>query len=159
METLMCSSVSIYGHALTRGSRYEVVEADRLRCQVRLRGDDGRVRWFPSHCFARPDQPLPVMTEFTIDDPLPEEGTSAPVEVTVRFVSGERRWCVFATPQALVRCGDWVDGTRVRFHARNRHVIVAAELSRELIGRMLRHLDAQGDLVECTLPVFEGNGG
>jgi hypothetical protein len=158
MEALVCASVSVYGHALSRGSTYEVLATDLHRRQIRVTGDDGRARWFPSHCFAHPEQPLPVMMEFTIEDHLPREGPSTPVEVTIRFVSGERRWCVFATPQALVECGDWIDGTRLRFHARNRHVILAEEITEDLIGRMLRYLDAQGELVECTLPLFETNG-
>lgn len=154
-ETVVCSRVSVYGHALTRGEAYEVVETDRARRQVRVRGDHGMLRWFPSHCFARPDEPIPVMMEYTIDDAIPEGGATAPVEVTIRFVSGERRWCIFATPRALAGCGDWIDGTRLRFHARNRHLILAEQVNGDLIDRILRHLDEQGDLVECTLPLFE----
>jgi hypothetical protein len=86
-------------------------------------------------------------------------GEECPVGVKVQLSSGEQRWCLFATPSMLQRGGDRIDGTEVRFHFLNRHLIVASELSEELIGRMLRHLDSQGDLVACTSPLGDGDEG
>ncbi len=43
----------------------------------------------------------------------------------------------------------------MRFHFGMPHLIVAAELSQELIEAMLRYIDSQGELVDCTLPLPE----
>ena len=152
MDELICANVSVYGGALTRGKRYAVLAADPAKGQVRVKGDNGRCRWFPLSCFVQGDQHVPTLDEYHLDDPL-EPGTDSTVEVTVRLSDGEERWCAFATPAALGRSGSWVEGTRVPFRYGNRHLIIAGELSEELIGRMLRYIDSQGALTECSLPL------
>jgi hypothetical protein len=91
------------------------------------------------------------MFTHTIDDPITDPLTSC-VEVTVDLGDGRRRWCFFATPQALAACGDWVEGTRVPLHLGVPHMIVVGELSEGIIGRVLRQLHAEGELEFHTAP-------
>jgi hypothetical protein len=143
-------SESVYRGALTRGKHYTVLTLDDGKSQVRIKGDNGRTRWFPAYCFDQSDRSVPALAAFHLDDPIrPDE--DLPVEVTVELSNGERRWCIFATPSALASCGDWIEGSQVPWHYGNRHIIIARELSEDLIGRMLHHIDSQGELVECTL--------
>ena len=157
MNELVCVSESVYRGALTRGERYIVLGNDAEKRQVRIKCDNGRIRWFPAYCFDQGDRAVPMLTAFHLDDPIsPDEDT--PIEVTVELSNGERRWCIFATPSALASFGDWIDGTEIPFHFGNRHVIILRELSEDLVGRILRYIDTQGELLECTLPLEPRSG-
>ncbi|HKI37345.1 MAG TPA: hypothetical protein VKA46_36160 [Gemmataceae bacterium] len=92
------------------------------------------------------------MLQYTIDDPITQPLTYC-VEVTITFGDGRKRWCFFATPEALTACGDWVEGTRVRVHLGVPHRIVVSELSAEIIDRVLKGLHATGELEAHTLPL------
>ena len=152
MSEMICVCESVYRDALTRGKRYAVRAIDSEKRQVRITGDNGRTRWFPVYCFDQSDLSVPMLATFHLDDPIrPHE--DLPIEVTVELSNGEQRWCIFATPSSLASCGDWIEGTQVPFHYCNRHIIIARELSEELVGRMLRYIDSQGELAECTLPL------
>ncbi len=94
------------------------------------------------------------MLAYTIDDPITDPLSSC-VEVTVNFGDGCKRWCFFATPEALTACGDWVEGTRIRLHLGVPHMIVVSELSEGVIDRVLRQLDAADELEAHTAPLSE----
>lgn len=155
MAELICISESVYNGALTRGRRYAVISVNDR--QVRIKGDNGRIRWFPLYCFQGTEHTVPILSSFCLDDDI-TLSTDLPIEVTVQLSNGERRWCIFATPSALVNCGDWIAGTKVPFHYGNKHIILAKELSEDLIERILRYIDSQGELVECTLPLEMDEG-
>ena len=91
------------------------------------------------------------LESFTIDDNM-QLSDQVGIEVTVIFADGSRRWCFFMTPKALEAAGDWVEGTQVRHHLGELHMIVVSEISHEIISRILRTLDAQNDLVRRTIP-------
>jgi hypothetical protein len=74
------------------------------------------------------------------------------VEVTIDF-GGRKRWLFFATPGLLSSVGDWVDGTHVRLHLGERHMIVVSELSAGIIDAVLRQLYNAGELESRTLPL------
>ncbi len=152
MSELACVSESVYRDALTRGKLYTVLATDGEKRQVRILGDNERIRWFPAYCFDQGDRTVPVLTRYWIEDPITSD-YDLPIEVTVLLSNNEKRWCIFTTPSGLANCGDRVEGTEVCFHYGNRHIIIAGELSKELIGRMLHHIDRQGQLVECTFPL------
>jgi hypothetical protein len=97
----------------------------------------------------------PSIASYRIEDRLdrPEEGA---VEVVLQLSDGQRRWCFFFTPERMALVGDWIEGTQVRMHLGVTHMIVVAELTPEIIDRVLRELDAKGLLLEHTRPVGEG---
>jgi hypothetical protein len=146
----------VYQAALTRGRRYTILATDDERHQVRIKGDNGRTRWFPAFCFSSDSRPVPTLARYQLEDPI-EPNQDNIIEVTMRLSDGQRRWCIFATPMALGNCRDWIEGTQIPFYYCNRHLIIAGELSEDLIGRMLRYIDCQGYLAECTLPFANDN--
>jgi hypothetical protein len=152
MSEMVCVRESVYRYALTRGQRYTVFAADDAKRQVRVKGNNGRTRWFPIYCFDQSTRSVPTLATFHLDDPISADDDLS-IEVTVELSDGERRWCTFVTPDALASRGDWIDGTQIPFHYGNRHIVVARELSEDLIGRMLRYIDSQGELAQCTLPL------
>lgn len=91
------------------------------------------------------------MVPYTIDDPIKSPLTCS-VSVTLDFGS-EKRWLFFATPQLLASVGDWVEGTEVRRHLGERHMIVVSELNESIIDTVLRSLHDTGELVSRTLPL------
>lgn len=91
------------------------------------------------------------MLPYTIDDPIIYPLTCS-VEVTIDF-AGCKRWLAFVTPQLLASVGVWVEGTRVRLHLGERHLIVVSELSAVIIDIVLRMLQSTGELESRTLPL------
>jgi hypothetical protein len=91
------------------------------------------------------------MLPYTIDDAITEPLTHS-VEVTIDF-GNRKRWLFFATPQILASIGDFVEGTQVRVHLGVPHMVVVSELSTAIIDKVLRHLDACGELESHTLPL------
>ena len=91
------------------------------------------------------------MLPFTIDDPITDP-LACSVEVTIDF-GGRKRWLFFATPQLFASVGDMVDGTHVRLHLGERHMIVVSELSAGVIEVVLRQLHEAGELESRTLPL------
>lgn len=152
MIELRCKQISVYQGALTRGKQYLEIARDEGAQQVRIEDDRGRKRWYPMYCFDNGIEPLPMLVDYQLEDQTDTIENSF-IEVTVTLSNGERRWCIVATPAALVGCGDWIPETQIRFHYRNRHMLVLEKLSEDLIGRVLRHIDTQGELEECTLPL------
>lgn len=88
---------------------------------------------------------------YTIDDPI-EDPLSCSVEVTIDL-GHCKRWLFFATPSLLASVGDYVDGTNVRMHLGEKHMIVVSELNPEIIAKVLKQLELSGELEERTLPL------
>ncbi len=96
-----------------------------------------------------------MLESFTIDDDLSVQSTGA-IEVTLHLRGRGPRWCYFMRPETLAACGDWIPGTRTRFHFGSPHMIVVdGELNAEIIGQALCQIDAVGDLERCSLPLAE----
>ena len=152
MGVVTCVKESVYSAALTRGETYEVTEVDQAKHQVRLRGESGRTRWFPMHCFVEGSIKVPVLAGFSVDDPL-DGRSQGLVEVTVELTGGQKRWCLVATPKGLVSSGEELEGGVAEFHAPNHHLLIISSLTVGTIGALLRHLDSQGELEACTLPL------
>jgi hypothetical protein len=95
-----------------------------------------------------------MLKSFIIDDSLEIQDTGA-VEVTVEMHDGEKRWCYFVTPQALAACGDWIDGTQIRFHYGAAHmIIVVAPTDAVIIEKALRDIERAGHLYKATISLM-----
>lgn len=93
---------------------------------------------------------------YTIDDPI-ESSSRAMAEVTIHFPTG-KRWLFFITPELLATVGSWVEGTQVRQHLGEKHMIVVSELSPAIIDSVLRQLAAEDDLENRTVPLGDKKG-
>ena len=153
LKELVCVSVDAYAHTLTRGRHYEVLREDEEKQQVYIKGDNGRQRWYPMYCFAETDAHVPVLLGFRLDDPIefPDEQL---IDVIIQLSDGQVRYCSFTTPAALYGSGDFDEESGLSFHYNIPHVIVVDELSEAAIWNILQHIDSQGELLECTLPLI-----
>ena len=80
----------------------------------------------------------------------------AAIEVTIQLSDGKRRWCFFFTPTALSACGDYIEGTQIRYHYGASHMIVVdAVLTKDLINTVIHCIESRGDLLTSTLPYEE----
>lgn len=151
-QSVLCVSESVYREAITRGQLYELLDRDDEKGQIRIVGDDGRTRWFPSYCFNFEEDSVPVLKDFTIDDTI-SNPLNDNIEVSMELSDGTWRWCCFVTPSLLATNGAWVEGTHIRFHYGLHHFIIVNELSIPTITKILREIDGQGELIECSLPL------
>lgn len=92
-----------------------------------------------------------VMYPYTIDDSIDDPLTCS-VEVTIALPEGNR-WLFFATPALLSSVGDYVEGTKVRLHLGERHMIVVSEISAAIVHSVLVMLKSKGELYDRTLPL------
>jgi hypothetical protein len=91
-----------------------------------------------------------ILKSIKIEDDLSIQDSAA-IEVIIKLDSGERRWCFFMTPKALQSCGDWIEGTKIRFHYGSPHmIVVATTLNESLIEKTLRDIDQRGEIILCT---------
>ncbi len=97
----------------------------------------------------------PRIQKIEFEDELSMQDHGA-IEVTISLSDGKRRWCYFMTPAALQACGDWIEGTRIRFHFGAPHMIVVAEtLTENLIEKALRCIEQRGEILDCTMAIEE----
>lgn len=146
---MMCRAVSVYRGSLTRGHTYDVLETDSFLRQYRLRDDRNRDRWYPFECFRAPCELVKIADVVFELDPSAE----VPIEVELRLSDGSRRFLFVATPEMLRRCGDLLSETNVRVHIGNRNLIVASELSSDVVRALLVEVESQDMLEECSLPI------
>ena len=84
-----------------------------------------------------------------IKDPL-KMAARAAIEVHIKTTNGENRWCFFFTPVGIAACGEFIEGTNVRFHHGASHMIVVSEISEKIIEAALKDIENRGVLRECT---------
>jgi hypothetical protein len=95
---------------------------------------------------------IPQLEAIRICDDLASAATAA-IEVEISLSDGHRRWCFFATPEALRQFGDWITGTTIRIHYGVPHLIIVEQLEEAIINQALRYIESQGDLLVCTRPL------
>ena len=158
MGHVRCARVADDAAALSRGNTYEVLDGNERN--VKIRTEEGRVRWFPRTCFVPVDTPLWYLVDFRIGADVDAE-PCAETEVTVVLQQGESgpvhsetRGCYFVTPEYL----------RLRFEeqALSSQLILPVQLglngmvlpvlNHSNIAQALRYLEMQDQLSVCTKP-------
>jgi hypothetical protein len=115
-----------------------------------------------------------MLVSFNIDDTI-VSATDDSVEVTLMFDGGRRRWCFFITPEYINKAlgkrhphskqgQDDFMTTSIAFLGEALttdtgtafgmmyapHMLIVSELSEDVIAATLRHLDAMGELEDCS---------
>ena len=63
-----CGCCGSYPGALVYGQVYDVLNEDLEKRQYRIKGSNGRTRWFPAYCFVPLDHPTPRFTSFEVNE-------------------------------------------------------------------------------------------
>jgi hypothetical protein len=146
-----CVNVGVYAHALTYGDEYAILAGDTDRDQVKVRGDNGKPRWYPNYCFDMSGQQVVRLVRTTIDEP--RDGLHS-VGAVLEFSDGQRRWCYFITPEMLSQLGGAVQFSSERllsFHSP--HMIVVSAITLETIEESLAFIESHGEILDCSLPI------
>jgi hypothetical protein len=92
MGKATCVGEAGYGEALTYSRKYEILAVDEEKRQVKIKGNNGRVRWFHIGCFDLTGSEVAVLVGIKIRDELEPE-PSGWVEVDLELSDGQKRWC------------------------------------------------------------------
>lgn len=151
---IICVKELTFSNVLTKGTEYVILEIDKEREQVKIKGDDERRHWFPIVCFnlLGKDGHVPLLTEVIIQSEIIESLESS-IEVVVKLSDNQVRWCFFVTPHILLTMNQFQseDGIVNMYGAP--HMIVVNKMSREIIQQALKFIDSQGELESCTIPI------
>jgi len=134
-----------------------VIQRDDEKRQIKIAGDNGRVRWYPAYCFEADSARLLKVTSIHIDDPIRNAHLDS-VEVTLMLTDGERearRWCCFLTPAYVYTLFSDPTAPPESF---GRHVIFVPVLTEDSIISAIRYLEAHNQLEACTLPLNKPSG-
>jgi hypothetical protein len=121
-----------------------------MKRQVKIRGDNGKICWYPSGCFDMTGGEVPKIVHILHVD-LIEDPTDW-VEVNLELSNGQRRWCFFITPDLLSRRpGDIKFGSERLLIYNAPHMIVVSALHQQVFEMSLHFIESQGLLLDCTM--------
>ena len=154
-STITCLSVGVYEDALTRGKHYEVLQMDNRKKQIRIRGDNQHIRWFPMILFDLTGSSAPTLTEWWLLNP-PHENIWT--EVGIRLSDGTYRFCLFATISKVERMLTLSDPLPGMWYA---NLIIVHTEADEFYTEMLTYLDQHGQLIQASklMDLPDENGG
>ncbi|CAN5707000.1 hypothetical protein BH10ACT9_BH10ACT9_43670 [soil metagenome] len=144
-----CVDVGVFEGALTWGEQYAVEARDADKGQTRVRGDDGRTRWFPDHCFDLSGRPVLRRVRTYLDDPI-EDAQDFPLDVVLEFADGQRRWCSFATPQMIASFGGTRFGDERLLSFGCPQLIVVTAITEAIIEKSLDYIESHGQLFDSS---------
>lgn len=151
MDAITCVTAGVYKRALTRGRRYTPLAYDAGR-QVKVRGDNGRTRWYPLYCFDPTGGDVASIVEVIIPD-YEVWAAEGEVDAEILLSTGERRWCWFLTPTARSNwCEEPLGAARLLIVGAPHQVFVDS-LSEASIAGALRYLESQNELAALRCSV------
>ncbi|MGE5370594.1 MAG: hypothetical protein ACM3QZ_01260 [Solirubrobacterales bacterium] len=151
MRKATCRTAGVYSEALVRGNTYEILDEDQEKGQVKVKGENGRTRWFSAGCFDFECKPVPALVDWTFDDHVSEDddGTDPNwIEVSFDLSDGSRRWCILYTPERLLSSLGRPDLDPPGLHIP--HMIIVRSYRREDVERTLRYLDEEDRLIGAS---------
>lgn len=149
---ITCTTEGIYD--ITQGRSYPLLALDEENGRVKLRADNGRVRWFPVPYFdLHGDVSVPLLARWQFDQPVTDIATGGTekdnlVEVSFMMTNHTRRWCFFVTPLYLQRLMQERSPEQGLYAC---HMIVARDLRVATVDSILREMDRQGSLLRHSL--------
>jgi hypothetical protein len=147
-----CINVGVFEQALTYGDQYAILARDTEKRQVKVRGDNGRTRWYPDYCFDVSGQPVVRVVRTAIADPI-DDPVTCTVDVVLEFSDGQRRLCDFTTPEALSQRGGVAQFGGVRLLSYSPHMIVVSAITPEMIAQSVAYIESHGDIFNCSKPL------
>ncbi|CAI8832170.1 hypothetical protein [Chryseobacterium sp. IT-36CA2] len=136
-DKIYCKCIGTYSRQLTKRKSYiiEEINADN----VRVKNDEGRLRWYSKFYFSLNNQP--EIISINIDDKI-ENIESDTIEVTIIFSNKAKYWMTFTTPKYLDKI---LDEESYFF---SKHFMIIKRLTGESIKSTVLKLDEQNELIE-----------
>ena len=134
---IKCGSCANFPDALIFGQVYNVIAEDLDKHQYKIKGSNGRTRWFPAYCFVPLAQPTPRLVSFEIDK-VDED------QVNISLDDGTKRWLNLISLPHLTR----ILRSNPFFH--NHATVVVEDKRKANIEGILNHLQDSGELLSAT---------
>ena len=131
---IKCGHSGNFPKALTYGEVYDVLAEDLEKRQYRVKGCNGRTRWYPSYCFVPLNFPTPRITSFEIDES----------EVNITLDDGTKRWL------NLISLSHLSSILQSNVFYQDRASVFVSDLKEADIESILRELQNTGKLLSAT---------
>ena len=136
-----CISVSSYKAHLTFGRQYLVESHDPVKRQLRIRGDQEKLRWFREELFSQVSPKR--ISQVIMDDPLHFDL----VDVRVRLDDRSDWFVTFSTPEGIARI------LKNRGYLLGTDLVFLTKLTEASINDALRSLEEQDELGGMLRPL------
>ncbi len=149
MQEVICTNPSMYWDALTRGQRYPVLAWDEAKQQVKIQGDNGRVRWYPALCFDVSEENARSLRAYTLwiereaAAPGSENPATTNTDALLTFADGTRWWATFFTYANITALSEKNRQTGENLSGKYfwaPHMILIDDVSRPQIEEVVAHL-------------------
>lgn len=146
---VICNSVGTYTEALTRGKEYDVLAENEEKEQIKILGDNNRVRWFNRHYFVPYGSSVPLLFKWQFDDVIldPSEVSFQHIDITIVLSDGQKRWCSICTRAGLM---DYIDRNMDGIVFLIENQIIVKDFSYKVVNDALYNLDQQNELIGST---------
>jgi hypothetical protein len=156
--TCICEGAYSWTGALVWGERYEVLGVNAFNGNIRVRGHNGRTRWFPDYCFDTSGSQVVRILSFSFDDPI-EDPECNWVDISIEFSDGSRRCCTVSTgariaqslsPERYPSVLKDRQGHPFRMIAHLPYTILVSRLTEDVMDATLYYLERQNELFQTT---------
>ncbi|MFF2175430.1 hypothetical protein ACFVT8_03035 [Lysinibacillus sp. NPDC058147] len=151
-KNLICRKHGAYPEVLTRGNKYQLVDINNDKEMVRIKCDNGRVRWFPLYLFSVNREDVIELISWKFDDEVSNDVTETSwIEISLKMSDGSERWCILYTPERLGNFLQQPNLYPTGLHIKN--MIVVKSYNIEDIQNVLDYLNQEDELIGATLPL------
>ncbi|PFP22726.1 hypothetical protein COJ96_25165 [Bacillus sp. AFS073361] len=152
-NNILCRTPGVYSDGLTRGNSYKVIDINNDKEMVRIKCDNGRLRWFPLSLFNVNSEDIIDLISWKFDDEVSNDANETNwIEISMKMSDGSERWCILFTPERLKNALQKPDIHPPGLHIK--HMIVVRSYNVEDIQSVLEYLNQQGELISATLPLL-----
>lgn len=151
-KNLICRTSGVYSDELTRGKLYKVIDMNNDKEMVRMKCDNGRLRWFPLFHFNVNSECILDLISWTFDDEVSNDPNESNwIEINLKMSDGSERWCILYTPERLKNCLQQPNINPKGLHIK--HMIIVKSYNVEDIQSVLDYLNQEDELIGATLPL------
>lgn len=152
-KNIVCRTSGVYSEDLTRGKTYQVIDIKIDEDMVRLKCDDGRLKWFPLYHFNKNGEAVVDLISWKFDDDVTNDPKETNwIEISMKMSDGSKRWCILYTPERLTNLLQQPNISPKGLHIK--HMIVVNSYKIEEIQGVLDYLNSEDELIDATLPLL-----
>lgn len=151
-KNIVCRTPGVYSEGLTRGKSYQVIDINTDEDMVRIKCDNGRLKWFPLSHFNVNGEDIIDLISWKFDDEVSNNPNEINwIEISMKMSDGSERWCILYTPERLRNLLQQPNIYPTGIHIK--HMIVVKSYNVEDIQSVLDYLNQEDELIGATLPL------
>jgi hypothetical protein len=152
-KNIVCRTPGVYSDGLTRGELYQVIDINNDKELVRIKCNNGRLRWFPLYQFNLNGEEIINLVSWKFDDKVSDDPNEMDwMEISMKMSNGSERWCILYTPERLTNFLQQANLYPTGLHIK--HMIVVKSYNAEDVQSILNHLNQEDELIGATLPII-----